>query len=141
MRLFEKSDRAGGNVQTVQKEGFLLELGPNSFIKSPRLVDLIKSLKLENEILSANPQAKKRYILQAGKLCALPMSVAKMAFGDFFSWKAKLRLLREPLVRSKSSETETVADFFSRRWEGKSLKKRLTRLSPEFMPESLRNFR
>ena len=113
--LFEKSSRVGGNIQTVETDGFLIELGPNSFIKSPRLVDLIKSLKLETEVLAANTQAKKRYVLRAGKLRALPMGLAKMAFGDFFSWKAKFRLLQEPFVCSKSSETETVADFFSRR--------------------------
>jgi oxygen-dependent protoporphyrinogen oxidase len=113
--LFEKSGRAGGNIQTVKIDGFLIEYAPNSLLKSPRLIDLIRELKLEDEVTAANAANKKRYVLQNGKLKSLPMSVAKMATGDFFSLKAKLRLLREPFVKSKSPENESVAAFFERR--------------------------
>lgn len=113
--LFEKSERVGGNIQTVKIDDFLIEYAPNSLLKSPRLVDLIKELNLEPEVLPSNPTAKKRYVLQNGKLVALPMSIAKMAFGGFFSARAKARLLKEPFVRTKSSENESVAEFFERR--------------------------
>jgi oxygen-dependent protoporphyrinogen oxidase len=76
---------------------------------------LIRELKLENEVLAANAANKKRYVLQNGKLKSLPMSIAKMATDDFFSWRAKLRLLKEPFVKSKSPENESVAEFFERR--------------------------
>ncbi len=113
--LFEKSNQVGGNIQTRKVDGFLIEHGPNSLIKSPRLVDLIKTLKLETEILIANPTNKKRYVLQNGKLRALPMSIAKMATDGFFSVRAKLRLLKEPFIKSKSPKGESVAEFFERR--------------------------
>jgi protoporphyrinogen/coproporphyrinogen III oxidase len=113
--LFEKRERVGGNIGTVEIDGFLIEYAPNSLLKSPRLVDLIRELNLDAEVLAADVKAKNRYILQNGKLRALPMTIAKMAFGDFFSTKAKLRLLKEPFIKSKSSETESVAAFFERR--------------------------
>ena len=113
--LFEKSERTGGNIQTVEIDGFLIEYAPNSLLKSPRLVDLVRELNLETEVLAANPANKNRYVLQNGRLEALPMSIAKMAFGDFFSLRARLRLLKEPFVRSKSPEAESVAAFFERR--------------------------
>jgi len=113
--LFEKSERVGGNIQTVKIDGFTIEYAPNSLLKSPRLVDLIKALNLESEVTTANAANKKRYVLQNGKLKSLPMSIAKMATDDFFSLKAKLRLVREPLVTSKSPENESVAEFFTRR--------------------------
>lgn len=113
--LFEKSAAVGGNIQTRLEDGFLYELGPNSLLKSPRLVDLIHLLGLEKEVLAANSSAKKRYVLRDGKLKALPMSVWKMATGDFLSFRAKIRLLKEPFVRSKSHENEAVAEFFTRR--------------------------
>ncbi|MDQ3320993.1 MAG: protoporphyrinogen oxidase [Acidobacteriota bacterium] len=115
VRLFEKSGAAGGNIQTVEIDGFLIEYAPNSLIKSPRLVDLIKALKLEAEVLTANPNNKKRYVLRNGKLRALPMSVARMAAGGYFSANAKLRLLKEPFIKSKSPDGESVAAFFERR--------------------------
>jgi len=115
VELFDKNETVGGNIQTRKIDGFLIEQGPNSLIKSPRLVDLIKALKLENEILTASPTNKKRYVLQNGKLRALPMSVAKMAMDGFFSTQAKLRLLKEPFIKSKSPNGESVAEFFERR--------------------------
>ena len=113
--LFEKSERVGGNIQTVEINDFLIEYAPNSLLKSPRLVDLIKSLKLESEVIAANAVNKKRYVLQNGRLKSLPMAFTKMAADDFFSWKAKLRLLKEPFITSKSPPSESVAEFFERR--------------------------
>lgn len=113
--LFEKSERVGGNIQSVKIDNFLIEYAPNSLLKSPRLVDLIKALNLESEVLAANPNNKKRFVLQNGKLKPLPTSIAKMAIDGFFSSKAKLRLLKEPFIKSKSPENESVAAFFERR--------------------------
>jgi protoporphyrinogen/coproporphyrinogen III oxidase len=113
--LFEKSERVGGNIQTVKIDGFLIEYAPNSLLKSPRLVDLIKAVKLESEVTAANAANKKRYVLRDGKLKSLPMTIAKMAASDYFSAKAKIRLLKEPFVRTKSPENESVAEFFERR--------------------------
>ncbi len=113
--LFEKSERVGGNLQTVEIDGFKIEYAPNSLLKSPRLVDLISALGLRNEVLAANAVNKKRYVLQKGKLESLPMSVAKMATDGYFSLKARLRLVQEPFIKSKSPENESVAEFFERR--------------------------
>lgn len=113
--LFEKSECVGGNIQTVEIDDFLIEYAPNSLLKSPRLVDLIKSLDLEREVLAASATNKKRYVLRDGKLKSLPMTIAKMAASDYFSLKAKIRLLKEPFVKTKSPENESVAEFFERR--------------------------
>jgi oxygen-dependent protoporphyrinogen oxidase len=113
--LFDRNKNVGGNIRSRRMDGFLIEEGPNSLLKSPRVVDLIKALKLETEVLPSNPSAKKRYILQNGKLSALPMSITSFASNKIFSLRAKLRLLKEPFTRSKSPENETVAEFFERR--------------------------
>ncbi len=115
VEVFDKKAAVGGNIQTRIIDGFLIEQGPNSLLKSPRLVELIKALNLENEIIAANPTTKKRYILQTGKLRALPMSIAKIVFDGFFSWRTKLRWLKEPFIKSKSPPAESVAEFFERR--------------------------
>ena len=116
--LFEKSERAGGNMQTVTIDDFLIEYAPNSLLKSPRLVDLIRELNLDAEVLAANAANKRRYVLRDGKLKSLPMTLAKMAASDYFSFRARLRLLKEPFVRTKSPENESVEDFFTRRLGG-----------------------
>ena len=45
--VFEASENAGGNIQTIEKDGYTIEQGPNSLLKSPRLIDLIRMLELE----------------------------------------------------------------------------------------------
>lgn len=113
--LFEKNAVVGGNISTRQIDGYLIEQGPNSLLRSPALVDLINKLDLREDILPANPSAKKRYVLKNGRLQALPMSVLGLVFGDLFSFKAKLRMLKEPFIRTVSNDGESVAQFFERR--------------------------
>ncbi|HBR56924.1 MAG TPA: protoporphyrinogen oxidase [Blastocatellia bacterium] len=115
VRLFERSDEVGGNIKSMSADGFLMEKGPNSLMKSPRLVDLIDLLDLRGEVMAANPSAKKRLVLQNGRLKPLPMGLKDFVLGDFFTRGAKFRLLREPFIRSKASGDESVADFFARR--------------------------
>jgi protoporphyrinogen/coproporphyrinogen III oxidase len=110
--LFEASGAVGGNIRTVEKNGYTIEEGPNSLLKSPRLIDLVRMLGLEGEVVAANPEAKRRYILWNGRL--EPMGPKSFVNG-YFSARAGLSLAREPFVRSRSPEGESVAEFVSRR--------------------------
>ena len=118
--VFEAAERPGGNVQTIRKDGYTIEQGPNSLLKAPRLVDLVKMLGLESEVISANPEAQKRYILSDGKLEAMG---PKSFVNGYFSLKTVFALAREPFVRSKSPEGESVAEFVSRRISSEFLDK------------------
>lgn len=118
--LFEASEKVGGNIQTIEREGFTIEQGPNSLLKSPRMVDLVKLLKLEDKTIAANPAAQKRYILSDGKLEAVG---PKSFVNGYFSLKTIFSLAREPFVGSKSPENESVAQFVSRRISAEFLDK------------------
>jgi len=113
--LFEKGPKVGGNITTVIRDGFLYEHGPNSALASRELVDLIEELGLTNEIAKPSPNAKRRYIVRGSKLVALPSGLADFISSKAFSGKAKIRLLKEPLVPGNSSDDESVAGFFERR--------------------------
>jgi len=110
--VFEGSDTIGGNVQTIERDGYTIEQGPNSLLRSPRLVELVKALKLEDKVLPAAESAQKRYILSGGKLEAMG---PKSFVNGYFSLKTIFGLVCEPFVRSKSPENESVAEFVSRR--------------------------
>lgn len=114
--LLEKSKSAGGNIKSEIFENFLLEYGPNSVLLSPHFYELVTELGLTSEIAFANDTAKKRYVLKNGRLSALPMKVTGLLGNRTFSAKAKLRLLTEPFVKSKSSSEESISDFFRRRF-------------------------
>jgi protoporphyrinogen/coproporphyrinogen III oxidase len=118
--VFEKSDTIGGNVQTIQKDGYLIEQGPNSLLKSPRLIDLVRLLRLEADVIPANPEARKRYIVSDGRL--EPMG-PKSFINGYFSLRTVLSLALEPFIRSSSPEGESVAQFVSRRISSDLLEK------------------
>lgn len=115
-RVFEASDRPGGAIRTVHEEGFLVECGPNSILDThPDLGILIARLGLEQRRLPAGPSAQNRFIVRNGEPIALPASPPAFFTSKAFSAGAKLRLLREPFVRSKSTPAESLADFVLRR--------------------------
>jgi len=114
--LFEASDRTGGVIQTVHKDGFLVECGPNSILDThPNLGELIQQLDLADRKLPANPAADNRFIVRDGQPIALPTSPPAFIKSKAFSTLAKLRLMREPFICSKSNESESLADFVVRR--------------------------
>ena len=113
--LFESSASVGGNIKTEVRDGFLFEHGPNSTQVSRELLDLIAELGLSGEIAPPNSNSKKRFIVRNGKLVALPSGPIGLVGSPVLSRGAKLRLLREPFIRTKAAEDESVAAFFERR--------------------------
>lgn len=114
--VFEASDRVGGCIRTVREKGFLVECGPNSILEThPDVGQLVDRLGLGGQKLPANTWAKNRFIVRDGRPIALPTSPPAFFSSSAFSRKAKLRLLKEPFIRSKSNESESLADFVVRR--------------------------
>src|SRR5262245_24957449 len=66
--VFEASENVGGNIQTIERDGYTIEQGPNSLLRSSRIIELIKLLGLEDKVLPADKSAQKRFILFGNKL-------------------------------------------------------------------------
>jgi oxygen-dependent protoporphyrinogen oxidase len=120
-RLLEKSSPAGGVIQTVRRDGFLLEAGPQSFLLTDSLRMLIGELGLEAEVVPANPKAP-RYVLRKGRLLPVPMTPPALLRSPLLSWRAKARILSEPFLHSRiPSVEESVAAFVRRKFGGEIL--------------------
>jgi oxygen-dependent protoporphyrinogen oxidase len=116
VRLFEKNGFVGGSIKTQIEDGFLVEHGPNSTLETTPLFDkLLNELNILNEKIYASKESDKRYILRGGKIYPLPMSPGAFLSTKLFSKSAKLRLLKEPFIRSKGNAYETIAEFTIRR--------------------------
>ena len=114
--LYEASGHAGGAIRTTHADGFLAEHGPNSFVTSPAVESLLQQLHLEEDVVQANPGAKRRYVLRDGRLVPFPLTPSSMLGTSLLSLRAKLRVLLEPLVRTRRQEgDESVASFVRRR--------------------------
>jgi oxygen-dependent protoporphyrinogen oxidase len=113
--LFERSERVGGNLGTAKQDGYLIEYGPNSLLANREILDLIEDLQITREILRPRAGGKKRYIIRDGKLTALPGGPLDIFTTGAFSFGGRLRVLKEPFIKTKSINGESVAAFFDRR--------------------------
>lgn len=114
--VFEAGDRAGGAIGTSLADGFLAEHGPNSFVSSAPADELLSRLGLHDDVVEANPDANRRYIVRGGRLVAFPMTPLALLTTSLLSFRAKLRVLLEPLVRGGAvNADESVASFVRRR--------------------------
>ena len=117
VEVIEAAARAGGVIESVSRDGILIERGPNSLLDTgPHISAMLDQLGIQGERIDTPLQAAKRYVVHGGKLVALPASPPALLRTPLFSPQAKLRLLREPFARRAANETEeTVAEFVLRR--------------------------
>ena len=111
--LLESSARPGGVIQSVHENGFLFELGPQSFSATPELADLCDELKLTPDALAA-PRGAPRYVLIDGKLVNVPLSPALLTSG-LLSWRTRFSFLHDALGRSSPPDSEESVAAFVRR--------------------------
>ncbi|CAI6014848.1 protoporphyrinogen oxidase [Cohnella sp. JJ-181] len=123
--LFEASDRLGGKVNTLRRDGFVIERGPDSFLgrKLPML-HLAKDLDLLGELVGTNPAAVKTYLAHGGELrpmpkglnLGIPNDLGAFAQNSLVSPHGKLRALDELRIPPNvTGDDESVGDFLERR--------------------------
>ncbi len=116
-QVYEAGGRTGGVVQTVARDGYRAECGPNTLMEtSPVIGELIRALDLDERRLYSRPEAEKRFLVRQRRLVALPSSPPALFASPLFSVRAKLHLLREPFVRRAPADAEeSVGQFVVRR--------------------------
>ena len=114
--LLEASDHVGGLIGTVEKDGFLFETGPQSFLGTDALLELIGKLGLEGELQKADPHAP-RYIFLHGRLQKVPISPPQLLTTSMLSARSRWKIVSEPFRRTKPPDSEeTIADFVRRKF-------------------------
>src|SRR6266581_6562290 len=123
--LFEASSRFGSVIRTEQIGDCVVEGGPDSFLtEKPWAADLCRELGLADQLIASNDTARKTYILVKGRLLPLPDGLMFMVptnlraafLSPLFSWRTKLRMIREWFYRPVPSGETTVADFVERHY-------------------------
>lgn len=119
--VYEKNAKPGGVIQTRKENGWLVEAGPNTvMVKEKKLWNFFEELNLTDQIVEANKQSKKRFIVRDRKLHPVPASLSRFLTTPLLSARAKLRWLKEPFVDSPHKKDESLASFITRRF-GKEL--------------------
>ncbi|MCA9237968.1 MAG: protoporphyrinogen oxidase [Planctomycetales bacterium] len=131
--LLESGDRLGGVLQTEHRDGFTLELGPDSFLRRlPYAIGLCQSLGLGEEIIPTDPAAAGTYTVYRGRLLKMPEGLAAMAprriwpmiRTPLLSPAGKVRMGAERfLPRRRADGDESLAQFARRRFGREALER------------------
>lgn len=132
--LIESSARWGGKITSKERDGFLIEGGPDSFItQKPAALELCKRLGLEGQLVGSNNGAKSTtYVWSKGRLEPMPEGMMLMAptmvlpflRSRLISWPGKLRMGMEAFVPAKTDHgDESLASFVRRRLGSELLEK------------------
>lgn len=115
-QLIEAVDRAGGVIRSERHDGFLFELGPQSFSGTAALRTLCKELGIESELVEAPPKAP-RYILVNGSLRAVLLRPPALLASSLLSVATKWRIARDAFGRTQPpQEDESIASFVRRKF-------------------------
>ncbi len=125
IELWDARDETGGVIQTVEKDGYLIERAADSFITNvPWALDLCRRIGFEDELIRTDGRFRKAFVLSRGRLLEVPQGFMLMVpsrmwpimMSPILSLRGKLRLAYEALIpRRKTDADESLATFVKRR--------------------------
>ncbi|HYB99405.1 MAG TPA: protoporphyrinogen oxidase [Candidatus Limnocylindrales bacterium] len=123
--LLEGSSRAGGVIESVEEEGCLLELGPDSIItEKPWARALAEEIGLKDRIIGTSNEHRQSFVALGNKLHPIPEGFYMMAptrlstfaASRLFSLPGKARMAMDlVLPRRTDASDESLASFVTRR--------------------------
>ena len=122
--LLERTERAGGAIETIREGEAVLELGPDSLVTTkPWAMDLVRELGLESQTIGIT-EGGYAGVLRGNRIVPLndgfrfftPTSLRSLATSGLLSPKGLLRAAAEPFVPARRSDAdESLASFVTRR--------------------------
>ncbi|MFO0898307.1 MAG: protoporphyrinogen oxidase [Pirellulales bacterium] len=125
LTVFEAADRPGGLLQTVRRDGCLLELSADNFLTSlPAATKLARRIGCGDDLIETTPGERRAYVVSRGQLQPVPAGFSLLSPSLLWpvlttptlSLRGKLRLAAERFVRPRQETTdESLAQFARRR--------------------------
>lgn len=125
LSIVEERSRVGGNIWTVREQGYLIDAGPDSFLRTKtEAAALCREVELGHSLISPNEDGRRVFVAHRGKLVpmpagmalAVPTRIGPMVSTPLLSWWGKLRVLGDLAVPTPPGDPcdETVASFLKR---------------------------
>ncbi|TSB45773.1 protoporphyrinogen oxidase [Alkalicoccobacillus porphyridii] len=123
-KLIEASNRLGGKIRTHQRDGFIIEAGPDSYLKRKQsMTKLITEVGLDGDLVSNDTgqayilKERTLYPMPEGAVMGVPTKFTPFATTKLFSPLGKIRALGDLIVPStiKADEDVSVGYFFRKR--------------------------
>jgi protoporphyrinogen/coproporphyrinogen III oxidase len=124
LTVLEGADRVGGTIQTEQRDGFLVECGPDSFLsEKPWALALCQRIGLEDRLIRTDDRRRRTFVVWDGRLHPLPEGfqllaptrLAPLLASRLFSWPGKLRMACDLVLPRGGDPDESLGAFVRRR--------------------------
>ncbi|OIK10106.1 protoporphyrinogen oxidase [Bacillus sp. MUM 116] len=123
VKLIEASHRLGGKMQTVVKDGFTIERGPDSFLaRKTSIIRLAKEVGMDHQLVPNS--TGKSYVLvndelhsmPGGSIMGIPTEIGPFITTKLFSLPGKIRASADFILpKSPSGKDQSLGEFFRRR--------------------------
>jgi protoporphyrinogen/coproporphyrinogen III oxidase len=132
--VFEAGSQAGGILRTIRQDGYLIEASADSFITGvPWAIDLCRRIGFEDQLIPTNPEFRGAMVVARGKLEPVPEGFVLMAPSQLrsvmrspiLSWRGKLRVACETMVKARTAGGDESLASFARRRLGREAFERL----------------
>jgi len=131
LEVLESAPRAGGTIETVIRDGLVMERGADSIVtEKPHAVELCHEIGLGERILPTSRDHAGSLVYRDSRLLPVPDGLHLMApsrllpflASPLLSWPGRLRVALEPFVRRRLDDAdESLADFVRRRLGSEAL--------------------
>ncbi|MDQ0416841.1 oxygen-dependent protoporphyrinogen oxidase [Croceifilum oryzae] len=123
--LLESKQQLGGKIQTIVRDGYTMERGPDSFIsRKPSAAQLVRDVGLESDLV--RNEAGQAYILRHGQLLPIPegavmgvpTEIKPFVTTSLLSPIGKMRAAADlllPASKMLEEEDQSVGTFFRQR--------------------------
>lgn len=119
--LYEASDRIGGKIKTIYRDGFVLECGPDGYMaRKPTLTELITELGLDDDLVRSMTGTSYIYVrnrlrqMPAGSVMGIPTKFWPMVKTDLFTWRGKFRAGMDLVLPRVYAGSDISLDTFFR---------------------------
>ncbi len=123
VEVWERDERIGGKIQTRTAGGYTTERSATLVLNFRSEVDALLAESGLDRVKLPRAPAGNRYLAHGGRMVAVPTRARGFIHSELWSFKAKLRLLVEPLVPRGRREGESVSEFVTRRLGAEVLEK------------------
>ncbi|HUO06257.1 MAG TPA: protoporphyrinogen oxidase [Candidatus Binataceae bacterium] len=123
--LLERNGRLGGALETIRRDGFVIETGADSILsEKPWAIDLARRIGLDAEIIPTREEYRKTFVVRGGQLVEIPTGFSLLAparlgpilRSELFSTVGKLRIALEPFIPARrGTGDESLGSFVTRR--------------------------
>ena len=115
--LIEKSDHLGGWFKSIERDGFIFDVGPHYLfgMEALEVLKIVKDLNLEDEIILGNLKANVSRVYKNGKLHVVPKTnkeLLKSPLTKGLYWG----VIHDLFTKYEPKNDESIHEFISRRF-------------------------